>query len=475
MKAFPFKDLFTLLLESADNPLILADGEGKVFDLNKKCAQLFIRPKNELLGQDLKSLASGELDSIHSGEAKQIEIKLCGLDGELKTYGARLWRTEIDDAPGPFALIEICEVSAQEKLERKLAAERDKFHTIINSMGDALGIVDQNFKIRFMNKALMEMAGKNALGKECYKVYTGSNAPCFNCPLKMGIGKLDVDTVEVTGSNDRTFLITHSPIKDDDGNTAVLEILKDVSEGKKLEKKLFDSERRAMLSQFSSALAHDLRNPIVGINKTLQMLTSNYEQFGKEFQIKKLADLSSSSALLLGLVNDMLDIFQDSHSSLVIRKSHFSFDEAVHEVLPLLKADVEEKDIILSFNSCPDEPLVFGDKRRLQRVIINLLDNAIKFSPPKKHIVLASRLTSPRGSSRNNLLFSVEDEGPGIHAADLNKIFELFYKKENDFQSKSSTGIGLYFCKVIVEAHGGKIWAEDKRGGGSILQVSLPL
>ena len=115
-----------------------------------------------------------------------------------------------------------------------------------------------------------------------------------------------------------------------------------------------------------------------------------------------------------------------------------------------------------------------GDKRRLQRVFINLLHNAIKFSPPNGKVLVSFYPAGEDGAER--LIIKVEDEGPGILPSELPWIFEPFHRKGgNNKTAKSGTGLGLYFCKVVVELHQGNIRVENRgHGTGAVFFIKIP-
>lgn len=469
-----FRALSPLLLDTAQGPLIVVDGTGKILEINERCASIFGMAQDAFKGRELKSFVSGEIDRIFDGQAEQVELKYLTLHGEPKTCMARLWHMRANDAP-TFVLIELLDPRTRKNLEIELEVERDRFKTIINSMGDGLGIIDGNYKVRFMNKALTDLAVESNIGKECYRTYVGNDAPCGHCPLKRGIDRLDTNTLEVTGANGRIFQITHSPIKDVESNTAVLEIVKDVTESKKMEKKLLELERRAILSKFSSAIGHDLKNSLISINKMHRVLLDDCEKIGEHSLTKRLIDLSTGSELMLGLLNDMLDIFRDGYASLKLRKTCFNFDEIVSKALSLLRAAADEKDILLKFHPCEENTVLLGDRSRLQRVVINLLDNAIKFSPRGGIVLLRSEVICCEGYRSSHFSFSVKDQGPGIDSENMNEIFEMFPRKGNNLGSMSSAGMGLHFCKIIVEAHEGNILVTNERRKGSLFKVIFPI
>jgi PAS domain-containing protein len=161
------------------------------------------------------------------------------------------------------------------RMAEELLKERNKLETIIESMGDGLDIVDKDFKIQFMNKNFLKLFGKEAVGKTCYEIYTGRDSPCDECPVVKGIEEAGI--LEINALQDKTFLVTHSPFKNMDGTVSILEIFKDITERKELEQKLLMSERFTALNHFCSTLAHDLRNPIIGIKKRLEGLQSTLD------------------------------------------------------------------------------------------------------------------------------------------------------------------------------------------------------
>jgi len=239
------------------------------------------------------------------------------------------------------------------------------------------------------------------------------------------------------------------------------------------ERQLLQSERIAALSQFSSTFAHDLRNPIIAIKKTLEMLRDSPSSFQNKDMDRIYTDLISSCGLLLGLVNDVLDIHQVSYRDLPLLYSSFSIYHVLQEASTLLRIEAEEKEIQIDIEGERDL-WIEGDKRRIQRVFINLLANAIRYSPQGGRIKITFKTSPPEPPPGPlNLFFRIEDEGPGIVPSELTKVFDLFYKMDTD-GIKSGTGLGLYFCKVVVEAHGGKIWAENREEGGAVFSIILP-
>jgi signal transduction histidine kinase len=357
------------------------------------------------------------------------------------------------------------------RMAEELLKERNKQETIIESMGDGLDIVDKDFKIQFMNKNLLKLFGAEAVGKTCYEIYTGRTNPCDECPVVKGIEETGV--LEISALQGKTFLVTHSPFKNPDGTVSIMEIFKDITERKELEQKLLIAERFTALNHFCSTLAHDLRNPIIGIKKRLEGLQITLDTSDLGTTKRVLADLVSGSELLMGMVNDVMDVYQDSYEELPLIICSFPLLEAMEEAINLLQIEAEEKKVRITLNGKENPIAIHGDKRRLQRVFINLLDNAIKYSPVGGSVEITFEAVTEDGD--DYLLFKIEDEGPGIPAAELSKIFEPFHKKGIKEEGMTGTGLGLYFCKVVTEAHGGSIWAEEREGTGAAFYIKTPI
>ncbi len=249
----------------------------------------------------------------------------------------------------------------------------------------------------------------------------------------------------------------------------------------------------AMRDSLNEMLVHDLRTPLTTMLGPLEMLQT--EQFGQlEETQREIVGISLlSSRRLLGLVNELLDIAKMEAGEMRVRRE---------SLRPQIVIDEAIKHIALSEydgghrieREVPDVlPSLQADQELLTRVLINLLGNAVKFTPRGGKItlgvrecvpleVLPPRLKPVPGRKIDeilqtpSLLFCVRDTGEGVPAAYLDRIFDKFGQVENRKEGrKRSTGLGLTFCKLTVEAHGGQIWAESEINQGSTFYFTIPL
>ncbi|MBI5854777.1 MAG: PAS domain S-box protein, partial [Nitrospirae bacterium] len=272
--------------------------------------------------------------------------------------------------------------------------------------------------------------------------------------------ELDMVPVEIKGES-RSFLLQ----------------LSDSTERKQLEAQLLRSERLASLSQFASMFAHDIRNPLAGIKKTLELVALRTGIYDKE-SAQLMADLQVATELLLGMINDTLDVYQESYSGLPLVSSEFSIQVLLEEIVSLLRPEADAKGVHFRLDPSAKDVVITGDRRRLQRVGINLVHNALKYSPAGGRVTIRARQEGGLGPQKPEagvLSLQVHDEGPGLDPLDLPHLFEMFFRKKDSHDLRIGRGLGLHFCKLVVEAHGGRIWADNRAEGGAVFTLALPL
>jgi signal transduction histidine kinase len=232
---------------------------------------------------------------------------------------------------------------------------------------------------------------------------------------------------------------------------------------------LIETEKKR--AAMAHMIAHDLKNPLLGIKKTLERLDQTPTDVNGEQRSKILADLLGAGDLVIGMVNEMLDLYRSDFGDLPLSPTSFQVEEMVQASLRILGPDVEEKGIQVLFRSDPLRISVVADKKRLTRLLINLLSNAIKFSPERGRISISTAVLEGNRSA-SQLLLRVEDEGAGIPEQDLPRIFDRFYSRDQETVERG-TGLGLPYCKLVAAAHGGKIVAENRDGGGFAVSVII--
>jgi signal transduction histidine kinase len=223
----------------------------------------------------------------------------------------------------------------------------------------------------------------------------------------------------------------------------------------------------SMKTDFFADMSHELRSPITAIQGGVDYLSRTVEDPDCR---SYLAIMRKNSRRLVRLVSDLLDLTKIEAGRVVWNFEETDLAGLVQEVLEIMRLQADEKGIRLSGSG--DAPVqVRIDPERIEQVLVNLLDNAIKFSHPNGQV--AVDIVVVDGHAR----VSVADEGVGIPPENLDKVFEKFYTLPSTSRTHSATGtgLGLTICRRIVEAHGGVMTAECRAGGGSVFSFTLPL
>jgi signal transduction histidine kinase len=236
-------------------------------------------------------------------------------------------------------------------------------------------------------------------------------------------------------------------------------------------KELADTEKKR--AAMAHMIAHDLKNPLIGIKKTLERLEQAPPEGNGGQRKKILDDLVSAGDLVIGMVNEMLDIYRSDFGDLPLVLVPCSVEELVQTSLRILGPEIEDKGIEIVTRGDPYSLTLVADKRRLTRLLINVLSNAIKFSPHRSRIEISVSLVETDQARGPRAVIRVEDQGEGIPETDIAKIFDVFYSRDQGLDA--GTGLGLPYCKLVAEAHHGKIWAESEPGKGFAVSIALPL
>lgn len=224
-------------------------------------------------------------------------------------------------------------------------------------------------------------------------------------------------------------------------------------------------EAEAAREYFVHMLTHDLRGPLAGILGCLHVLASS-AQTESNMQFIDMARRACEAQE--ELISDILDVYRAESGGLELAQMTFRPSELRGPVLDQLAGAAAERNLHLVID-LPDAPELVADVRKLIRVLINLVNNAIKFT--RKGSINVSATRHAHGAS---MLFRVRDTGLGIPPEDVPHVFERFFQAQQPGARRGS-GLGLDFCRAIVRAHGGQIWAESQMGVGTTIFFTLPI
>lgn len=227
-----------------------------------------------------------------------------------------------------------------------------------------------------------------------------------------------------------------------------------------------DALRAALLSSVS----HDLRTPLSSIKAAASSLLQEDVVWDDEAKKSFALAIEREADRLNRLVGNILDMSRIEGGALKAEKEWYPIDELLHDVLGRMQGVLQEKEVLCDIPEVlPPVPL---DYLQIDQVITNLIENAVRYTPPSAPLEIQVQVVDP------DIMVSIADHGPGIPTDDLERIFDKFYRVSGAKRRATSimgTGLGLAVCRGLVEAHGGRIWAENRPEGGAVFRFTLPL
>lgn len=225
-------------------------------------------------------------------------------------------------------------------------------------------------------------------------------------------------------------------------------------------------EKERLRNSLLSAISHDFRTPLAAIVGASSSLIQDGDRLASQARHELSQAIYDEAMRMSGLANNLLDMARLQAGNIVLNRQWQPLEEVVGGALSGLSARLENHPV--KVNLPHNLPLVRIDSLLLERVFVNLLENAVKYTPPGTAVEVSAK------AGKDEMVVSVADSGPGIPAGEENLIFEKFHRVDQE-GNQGGAGLGLTICRSIVEAHGGRIWAGNQPGGGAVFQFTLPL
>ena len=389
--------------------------------------------------------------------------------GELDQKIRVTSRDEVGELAGAFNQM----AAKLKEMVDLLTTEKDKMAAILSNMADGIFVVDGESKVIMVNQAAKRMFPSPFTGEgqgegspdkiserclltaECSFIEAVHDHELDDILQKcLKTGEQQAGLVEIEPG--KQFLgVIATPIR---GRAGSVVLLQNLTELKRLERVRRD---------FIANISHELRTPLSSLKilaETLQEGAIDDSTVAKGFLDK----INAEADRLAQMVNELgeLSRIESGEGSLNVRPTDIG--EIAMQAIERLKAQADRVGLNLVLNIPQGLPEILADRERVEQVLVNLLHNAIKFTPSGGRISISAKIED------DNALISVVDNGVGIPADDLPRIFERFYKADKA-RAGGGTGLGLAIARHIVEAHGGNIWAESTEGKGSTFTFTLPI
>jgi K+-sensing histidine kinase KdpD len=274
---------------------------------------------------------------------------------------------------------------------------------------------------------------------------------------------------------DKQYDVVAAPLLNPDGSLSLIEVLRDVTESQRMGQEIIEAKAKIealnhserLKTELLSMVSHELRTPLTAIKGFATTLLRPHIRWTGEQQRDFLQNIDRETDRLTHLIRNLLDMSRFEAGALNLEKGN----HRISEILTSIGGQVNSvtKHHKLQMEISPGLPMVFADKTRVGQVLINLIENATKYSEKGSKIMVGAK------SSDGMVVINVTDRGQGIPSNQLDKVFERFYRGDSVVSGrKDGIGLGLAICRALVEAHGGRIWVESEIGRGSEFNFSLP-
>lgn len=379
--------------------------------------------------------------------------------------------------------IVIEDITRQKEVENDLVRSKELFKVVFDHTAAAITVTDHQERIVAWNpfaEQMLEMGKEDFFNQPVQSLYPEREWRKFR-KLKIRQKGAVSGIMTQVYKKDRALLDVDASIsilKDAEGKViGSIGILRDISKQIKIQEmlvqaKLAAEEANSSKSVFLAKMSHELRTPM---NAVLGMLDLTLDTPLTDEQKDNLKVAQEAAGNLLGLLNDILDLSKAEVGKISIEAVEISPREIIRSVWKGLMILTSNKGIELRYSVADDVPdLVIGDPVRIRQIIINLINNAIKFTH-KGYVEVGLKVLT-RKEQACELIFSVKDTGIGIPKDKIGSLFEMFSQvDEKTARRYGGTGLGLAICKKLVEMMGGRIWIESELGKGSAFNFILPL
>lgn len=403
---------------------------------------------------------------------------------------------DIEDSAAPIAadtgmtfgvVLVFRDITDKKLAEQETKRQKDLLQLILSTITDGVVVADTNGKFLLFNAAAERFVGIGAINAtpDQWSAQYGSFLPDgvtlyppSELPLVRAMRGESMDAVELFIRNanvpeGRLLSIAGRPLRgEDDALKGGVVVLHDITLQKRAQEALVRAKEQAestsqFKDQFLSTMSHELRTPLNAVLGFSDLLAD--ERYGplNEKQRRYINHIHTGGRHLLSLISDILDLSKIEAGRMELALESLAVEPAFAEVLSVMQPLADKKSHTLSSNLEPGLALR-ADSTRFKQVLMNLLGNAVKFTPNGGRIELAARLMDGR------VRVEVRDNGPGIPPDEQKRIFEAFYRLRESGKKNEGTGLGLAITQRLVELHGGELSLDSRLGQGSCFYFSLP-
>lgn len=377
-------------------------------------------------------------------------------------------------------------LAALEQSQAELRESERKYKELADSLPQAVFETDEKGNFTFVNRYMLESSGYTLedfdKGISKLQVIVPEDRDRIGRQMQLVMSGEEPGSVEITAlrKDGSTFpaILFSAPIIREGKPVGVRGIVIDITERKQAQKKLeelYEEETRMRQEletemnkkvEFTRALVHELKTPLTSVMASSELLAAE----SKEEPLISLAEnIYRGASNLNNRIGELLDLAKGEVGMLQLELKAVDLLALLYQVADDMMPVAWSHKQSLTLDLPSSLSLVLADEDRLQQVLLNLLDNASKFTHE------GGKITLRAWEEDSFAIVQVQDTGPGVAKDELKRLFEPYYRLKSESRQLSGLGLGLALCKELVELHGGEIWVESQKGKGSIFSFSLPL
>lgn len=475
-------------------PLCSISPNGVILEVNPAFERTSGYKIYEIVGKALETFFTKERidklskETLEKGSVKAKELSLLHKEGKEVTVSAfsQVRRNPKGEAIGYFvAFFDLTEVKKTENELKETQsailnilddvdeariiaeAEKDKTLTVITNLADGLLVFDKEGRLILVNPQ-----AKGFFGLETVEMVGKSVDELSKSPQTKSLtgliakkGKIKkVNREEIPISETLVLEISTVPMEREGEMLGTLVIIHDITREKRVER---------LKTEFVSLAAHQLRTPLSAIKWTLRMLLDG--DLGKITTEQKdyVDKTAQSTERMIDLVNDLLNVTRIEEGRYLYNPTPLAFEPIIQSLIDAHRDLIDKKKIQFKFNKPKEElPPIKVDEEKIQLAIQNLLDNALRYTPPGGKVTVSLKYHQ----DKKRVEATVKDSGIGIPKDQQERVFSKFFRGDNAVRMKTEgTGLGLFITKHIIEAHGGEIWFESEEREGTTFYLTLPV
>lgn len=336
----------------------------------------------------------------------------------------------------------------------EIQGERDKLGTIFLHMTDGVTAFNAEGKLIHMNPTAENLLGATFQEDAHFNdVFEGIDAPTPIAAGEQGFVQMELERMG------RTLSVLFAPYGENE--RGIIAVIHDITEQRKL-----DEARR----EFIANVSHELRTPLTNVKSYTETLIDAAGELPTDTEVKFLSVIAGETDRMTRIVKDLLTLSKLDCGKMDLHFHRFSMQHMVESVYNAMVLEAGNNGLELTLNIQGKMPDMNGDRERLEQVVINILSNAVKYTPSGGHIVL-----SAARRDEGHVMIRVKDDGMGIPKDDIPRLFERFYRVDKArSRAKGGSGLGLAIAKEMVEAHRGTIYLESQLDEGTTVTVVLP-